>query len=120
MCTGGGSLLNGRCRGSMTLTPSGAENHIFPSGDLVTYRTCGCHDGHNSITPSELSKTVVWTVRFESLTQASNSERAIRTTPQAHVQPEGMIVVFDHPLNGVAGQAVLAGKSRDAAVFHSA
>src|SRR5208337_5050800 len=37
-----------------------------------------------------------------------------------HVQPEGMIVVFDRPLNGIAGQTVLAGKSRDAAVFHSA
>lgn len=36
-----------------------------------------------SFTPSELSKTVVWIVRFRSLTHASNSVRAMRTRPQA-------------------------------------
>src|SRR5271157_1696107 len=31
-----------------------------------------------------------------------------------------MIVVFDHRINGVAGQAVPAGKSREHAIFHPA
>src|SRR5271166_3601970 len=82
MCTGGGSLLNGRCRGSMKLTPSGGENHIFPSGDLATNRLW-LPARARILTPSELSKTVVWTRRFESLTHAFNSERLIRTRPQA-------------------------------------
>ena len=66
----------------MKLTPSGAENHIFPSGDLATSRLWPPVRAR-LLTPSELSKTVVWTLRFESLTQASNSERPIRTRPQA-------------------------------------
>ena len=36
ICTGGGSLLNGRCRGSTTLTPSPGRNQILPSVDLAT------------------------------------------------------------------------------------
>src|SRR5262245_2329424 len=87
MCTGGGSLLNGRWRGSTTLTPSGDGNHNLPSVDLV--------DGGKwpaatprLLTPSELSKTVAWTVGFVRLAvstaviQASSSDRGMRTSPQ--------------------------------------
>ena len=54
---------------------------------------------------------MVWTLRFGSLTQASNSERAIRTRPQAMYNQKRMIVVFHDRINGIAGQAIPAGKS---------
>ena len=37
-----------------------------------------------------------------------------------HVQPERMGVVFHRPMNRIAGQSVLAGQRRDAAVFQPA
>src|SRR6266852_6456192 len=85
MCTGGGSLLKGRCRGSTTLTPSQGRNHSFPSADFATRGLKPLSETW-LLTPSELSKTVAWIVRFVSLStavaQASNSERVIRTNPQ--------------------------------------
>src|SRR5260370_42435965 len=88
MYTGGGSLLNGRWRGSTTLTPSRLANHNFPSEDLVT---AGLKPAPIPAlrTPSEMSKTEAWIACFVSLplsaaaAQPSNSERLIRTRPQA-------------------------------------
>ena len=80
--TGGGSVLKARWRGSTTLTPSPCANHSFPSRDLVAL---GPYLPTTALlrTPSELSNTVVSTVRFELLTHASSSECAIRTRPHA-------------------------------------
>src|SRR5262245_57037494 len=88
MCTGGGSLLKGRWRGSTTLTPSIGKNHNFPSEVLAT---CGlkCPLSGRLLTPSELSNTVAWMVRLVSLfwstaaLQASSSARATHTSPHA-------------------------------------
>src|SRR6266481_5216366 len=82
MCTGGGCLLKGRWRGSTTLTPSAGRNHNLPSADLATSGLYWVVRAR-LLTPSELSKTVAWIVRFESATHASNSVRAILTRPQA-------------------------------------
>src|SRR6266446_3905718 len=86
MCTGGGSLLSARWRGSMTLTPSMPVNHNFPS---VDFAACGPRvpAPATTLTPSELSKTVDLTIRVVSFlstdaAQAFISERAIRTRPQ--------------------------------------
>src|SRR5215470_4467972 len=40
--------------------------------------------------------------------------------PAGHVQPQGMIVVLDRPMNRIAGQSVLAGQRSNAAVLQPA
>src|SRR5580704_6763942 len=82
MRTGGVILLLGRCCGSITFgPPKNPSNHIFPSKDLVTWeparKAMGAFD-----TPSELSKTVVLSLRRESVAHACNSARIMRTRPQ--------------------------------------
>lgn len=72
----------------MTLAPSQGRNHNFPSGVLAT---CGWKwpGLERLLTPSELSKTEARIIRVAfcfisaSAAQASSSERAIRTSPQA-------------------------------------
>src|SRR5262252_7193649 len=64
----------------MKLTPSKGRNHNLPSADLVTLGP-KLPARALLLTPSELSKTVVWIVRFGLVIQASNSECAIRTSP---------------------------------------
>ena len=44
----------------------------------------------------------------------------MRTKPQAMYSQNGMVVVFHHPVNRIAGQSVPAGKRGDTAVFHPA
>src|SRR6476661_505534 len=98
MWTGGGTLLNGRRRGATTLTPPPpGRNHNLPSAALATRGVVPLVNAW-LLTPSETSKTVVCTVRPGSLTHLSNSERAIRTRPQAMYSQND--VVFRHPLNG--------------------
>jgi hypothetical protein len=65
----------------MTLTPSPDKNHNLPSADLATPGLKPLVT-ERLLTPSELSKTVNWIIRFESVAHASNSERATRTKPQ--------------------------------------
>src|SRR5580700_3953806 len=81
MCTRGVISSLGRCCGSITLAPPNPWNHILPSKDLATWEPARKLMGSFG-TPSELSKTVVLTVRRESAAQASNSERPMRTKPQ--------------------------------------
>ena len=103
----------------MTLTPSRGKNHNLPSADLATRGVVPLVNEW-LLTPSELSNTVAWIVRFGSAAHASNSGRAIRTRPQAMYSPERMEIVFHHPLNGIAGQSILAGKRGNTTVFHPA
>src|SRR5271165_732348 len=83
MCTGGGSLLKGRCPGSTICTPSPVANHSLPSVDLATRGPYSLDADERSLTPSAASQTVVTTLRLGSAIHASNSVRAIRTRPQA-------------------------------------
>ena len=103
----------------MTLTPSGGENHIFPSGDLVTNRLWLASKG-----TSPHSVGAVENRGLDAPLRIAHPgiQLGTRNPHQAagHVQPERMIVVFDDRINGIAGQAVPAGKSRDAAIFHPA
>src|SRR6266849_3282992 len=66
----------------MTLTPSRGKNHNFP---FTLLATSGVKPVVRArlLTPSELSKTVLWIVRFGSVTHASISGLATRTRPQA-------------------------------------
>src|SRR5882757_3830552 len=66
----------------MTLTPSRGKNHSFPFALLAT---SGVYPVVRArlLTPAELSKTVLWIVRFGSVTHASISDPAMRTRPQA-------------------------------------
>src|SRR5882672_4711705 len=65
----------------MTLTPSRGKNHSFPFALLAT---SGVYPVVRArlLTPSELSKTVLWIIRFGSVTHASISVPAMRTKPQ--------------------------------------
>src|SRR4051794_20083038 len=82
MCTGGRGLFKGKGRGAVKLTPSRGKNHILPSVDVATRGVLPLVNEW-LLTPSENSKTVNWIGRFGSAAQASNSGRAMRTTPQA-------------------------------------
>src|SRR5262249_46357353 len=78
-------LLNDRCRGSTTLTPSNVTNHNFPSVDLVIPRPPDAEG--RLFTPSDVSNTRTLTIssdaRFRSIADAhvSNPPRATRTSP---------------------------------------
>src|SRR5215470_1731232 len=86
-CTGGGSLLNGRWRGSRTLTPSTDTNQSLPSEDLA-HGELYPHARPRVLTPSELSKIAAWIAGFvywclsTAVVQASSSDRGTRTSPQ--------------------------------------
>ena len=115
MCTGGGSLLKGRWRGSITLTPSPGTNHSFPSADLAAAAVVagtGRVASHSIRGVENRGRDGLLRIAI----QASNSCRAIRTRPQDMYKPDRMIVILQSPVNGVAGQSVPAGERGNAAV----
>jgi hypothetical protein len=85
-------------------------------GDLraVAARLCTCPDSVGTVKNRDLDRALRISDPRVQLGPGNAQQAA------AHVQPERMVVVFHRPVNGVAGQAVLAGKRCDTAVFQPA
>ena len=107
------------------LTPSIGKNTNVPPAVFVTRGFCGEHqiasDAVRAVEHGELNGDRQCSPFSAAAAQVSTAERAMRTGDRRPlIQPQCLVVVFHRPVNGIAGQAVLAGQRLNVPAFQPA